>query len=114
MSQLTLDDAGPIGPIRNDLEEAYRAWLIHNPNIFPLFERFAREAYERGRKFSISLLTERIRWEARMTWEKDQGGFKINNNYRAYIARDLLARHPHYSEFLETRKVHDEEEDKAA
>jgi hypothetical protein len=38
-----------------------------------------------------------------MGWEKDQEGFKINNNYRAYIARDLLDSHPEYGEFLQVR-----------
>jgi hypothetical protein len=111
MNQLTLDDAGPIGPIRNDLEEAYRVWLTDNPGVFALYERFAEEAFSRGKKFSISLLTERIRWEAHMTWEKDKDGFKVNNNFRAYLSRDLLARHPEFARFLQTRSVR---EDKAA
>ncbi len=110
MTQLTLDQAGPTGPIRNDLEEAYRVWLVEHPQVFALYERFAREAYERGKKFSISLLTERIRWEAKMTWGKDEAGFRINNSYRAYLSRDLLARNPHFAPFLETRKIHEQED----
>jgi len=87
----------------NSLEHAYRTWSFSNPQVFELYERFAQEAFARGKKFSISLLTERIRWEIQMGWEKDQEGFKINNNYRAYIARDLLDSHPEYGEFLQVR-----------
>lgn len=110
MTQLPLDDVGTLGPVRNELEEAYRAWLIEHPQVFGLYERFAQEAFEKGKKFSISLLTERIRWEVRMTWGKDSAGFKINNNYRAYVARDLLAKHPEYAACLGTRSVRSDEE----
>ena len=31
--------------------------------------------------------------------------FKINNSYRAYVARQLIADHPHLGKLLETRIV---------
>jgi hypothetical protein len=37
-------------------------------------------------------------------------GFKINNNFRAYLARDLLAAMPELRGFLKIRAVAGEEE----
>ena len=81
----------------NKLEAKYRVWLKHNPDVFNLFLRFADEAYSKGKKFSVSLLTERVRWETKMTRDHDENGFKISNNHSAYIARDLLFLHPEYA-----------------
>lgn len=107
--QLTIEDAVGSRPIRNDLEEAYRVWLLANPGVFPLFERFALELAARGQRFSISLLTERIRWEAKMTLEADADQFKINNSYRAYLARDLVAKYPRLEPLMTLRCVKGDE-----
>lgn len=106
--QLSLDSAGANGPIRNEIEESYRVWLGENPEVFILYEQFAKQAAETRRKFSISLLTERIRWEAVMTWGPDRDGFKVNNNFLAYIARDLVALHPDLQGYLTMRTVREE------
>lgn len=90
------------------LERAYEAWRAANPEAFTLFLRYARQAQRRGRRFGIALLTERVRWEAQMTWSKDAQGFKLNNNYRAYIARDLIARLPGLARLIETRTTRGE------
>lgn len=93
------------GPTRNILEARYREWLHDNVKVYALYERFALEASERKKKFSIALLTERIRWEVLMGIQKDSEGYRINNNYRAYIARDLLYKYPQLQGLLETRRV---------
>ena len=87
----------------NPLERAAREWMEDHPEAMALFERLALQAAERGCRFGIGLLTERIRWEFAV--ERGVDGFKINNNHRAYIARELLRRHPRLRGFLETRKV---------
>ena len=99
--QLSLCEA----PARNGLEARYREWLHEHWPVFKLYERFALEACERRKQFSISLLTERIRWEVFMGIHKDADGYRINNNYRAYIARDLLQKYPQLYGLLETRRV---------
>lgn len=97
----------------NRWELAYRTWREKHPEVFALYARFAREALARGRKFSVSLLTERIRWESHMTWSPDQGGFKINNSFRAYLARDLIADMPELVGVLEIRATRGREETEA-
>jgi hypothetical protein len=72
------------------LSRLERAWLIFheaNPQVWGLYERFCWEAINAGKvKLSVSLITERIRWEVWIV-TKASDGFKINNNHRAYYAR---------------------------
>ena len=108
MTQPTLNGTTPddgFGSIQNVMDLTARTWLRENPQIFPLYERFAEEIVQRGRQFSISLLTERIRWEMHMNWKPDEDGFKISNNHRAYLARYLVAKHPEYAKFIRCRTV---------
>ncbi|MDO8357256.1 MAG: hypothetical protein Q7U76_12770 [Nitrospirota bacterium] len=91
--------------IRNELERAYRKWRDSNQKAYDLYVRFAKEALHCGKRFSISLLTERIRWEAKMTMGKDEEGYRINNNFRAYLARDLMEQCPELIGIIETRTI---------
>ena len=59
-----------------------------NPQVFSYYVKFADQALQAGRKnFSISLITERVRWYVNIETTGDD--FKINNNHRAYYARML-------------------------
>lgn len=100
-NQLSLTLNGP----RNALEERYRQWIGGHPEVLDLFCRFAREAVERGRRFGIKLLVERVRWELSMTWGPDNDGFKLNNTFTAYLARDVARRVPGVTALIEFRRV---------
>jgi hypothetical protein len=105
-TQLTIDDAAQArAPIRNDLERKYRIWKATHVQVFALFDKFALQILAHNRRFGIALLQERVRWEIHTTWAEDAEGYKINNNYRAYIARDLIAAHPGLAPLIETRKI---------
>jgi len=73
-----------------------------NPQIYALFRRFATQMLERNKRFGISQLTERVRWEIALAW---QGEYKINNNHRAYVARRLLAEMPGLEPLIKLRRV---------
>lgn len=92
-----------------DFDKTHRekalAWIDENPQAMALFERFALEMAARGRSFGIGFIAERVRWEAAVAWS---GDFKVNNNFRAYIARELIRRHPHLSDLIECRHTKDE------
>lgn len=98
-SQATLPFA-PQDPTLRDLAED---WIEANPEAMALFRRFADEMRCRGKRFGIGQLTERVRWECAVTTRGDT--FKINNNYRAYIARRLIEDDPRLEGLIETRKV---------
>lgn len=71
---------------------ATQRWIEDNPKAYALFRKYALELAKRRTKIGIGLIAERVRWEAVFEWGKDD--FKINNNYRAYIARRLVAENP--------------------
>jgi len=92
-------------PPRNKHEAAFNRWLDENPVVMNLFVAFAKERVRTGRRFGIGALTERVRWELALPSDSGSRGYKINNNLRAYIARELIRQVPEVSPFLETRAV---------
>lgn len=82
------------------------AWIEGSPYAMSLFESLALKAAGPNfdRKFGIGLLTERVRWEFSVERRDDE--FKVNNNHRAYIARELIRRHPRLAKCIVTRTVH--------
>lgn len=88
----------------NKHEAAAREWIDANPKAFALFERFALEAASKGQRFGISQLTERVRWECKVGITRTDK-FRINNNWRAYIGRELVRRHPQLQGLIEFRAV---------
>ena len=91
-----------------DTKEFHRAQFIDfhskNPHVVRLLARFADELTMAGHeKLSISLLTERVRWEGAVTTDSADG-FKINNNFRAHYARILPILYPRFAGKFSTRR----------
>jgi hypothetical protein len=63
----------------------------NNPNVYETLVRLAREWVQRtGRhKLGIASLFERTRWEIAIA--TSDADFKLNNNYRAFYARLIMA-----------------------
>lgn len=93
-------------PPKKDLRREAEKFIDEQPDAYALFERFALEMLAVGRKFGIGALTERVRWEITMTWDPDARGFKINNNHRAYIARQLIEDHPGLADLIQVRRTY--------
>ena len=92
-------------PPKKNLRHEAEAFIYTHPKVFALYERYSLAAASRRETHSISLLTEKVRHEIDQTWEPDRRGFKLNNNHRPYIARALIAKHPHLAEFLRCRQT---------
>lgn len=90
---------------RNDLEKKYRAWKAEHRAVYDLFLRFARERMDRGRRFGVKALAERVRWEVATAWAEDADGFKVNNSHIAYLARDLLVDEPALETLIQMRRI---------
>ncbi len=98
----------PNRPMLNRMDVRYREWVSSRPQVFALFEKYALEALRASRRFGIALLCERVRWEALMTWELDEteyGMFKITNQHRTYLARDLVCKHPDLEPLIRMKTV---------
>ncbi|MFM2472394.1 hypothetical protein [Burkholderia cenocepacia] len=87
------------------LKAAFDKFDRENPHIYRLFRRYALRAIKRGkRQLSISLITERIRWEVSVETTGDR--FKLNNNHRAFYARKFNAEFPQFGDVFAVRRQH--------
>ena len=89
-------------PKKNLRREAER-FIAEHPEVYALFKQFAMQLLATRRRFGISLLTERVRWEVFTTWATDDRGLKINNNHRPYIARKLIEDEPRLADLIQCR-----------
>ena len=70
-------------------------WEFHgdNPHVYEELRKLARGLRKRGHtRLGIGMLFEVLRWRHLMRTTSDADGFKLNNNYRSYYARLLMAR----------------------
>lgn len=83
------------------LRDRAHRWMRENPEAMRHFAAFAEQLRSRGRRFGIGFLTERVRWE--MTVRGAGEDFKVNNSYRAYVARELIANDPRLAGHIKCR-----------
>lgn len=86
-------------------ESSYRKWVVANARVYTLALKIGREAAARGKRLSSGTIVELIRWNAPREWEKDDQGFKINQNFGAYIIRDLIRDIPALKSLVELREL---------
>lgn len=87
-------------------EEMRRQWLAFreaNPLVYNELRTISLALVRRGRRrWGIGGLFEVLRWQRAMT--TSDVDFKLNNNYRAFYARDLMHREPELVDFFELRE----------
>lgn len=78
-------------PFGLTIAEQFEKFHEDNPEVYATLVRLAREWIRKtGRRhLGIGQLTERARWEIAMATSDPD--YKINNNYRAYYARLMMA-----------------------
>jgi hypothetical protein len=83
--QLSLSYAATVGQRFDEFHAA-------NPNVYDTLVRLAREWIDTTgrRKLAIATLFERARWEIALA--TNDPDYKINNNYKPYYARLIMAR----------------------
>ena len=91
-----------------DHSAAAAIWIATHPDAMALFESLALRRAQRGQRFGMKQLAEVVRWEMAVRLQKGDM-FKINNSHVAHLGRELIARHPRLSEFIETRRTSGEE-----
>jgi hypothetical protein len=87
--------------------ELYRAFLTFyraNPTVYTELVALARQAKAAGHeRYSIAALFELVRWH-RTVEVRSSDGFKLNNNHRAFYAREIMEREPDLAGFFATRE----------
>lgn len=85
------------------LVKQYRNWLQASPQAFVMFERMANEIRGSGfNRYSAKTIVEAIRWHSDL--ERTEA-FKINNNYVALLAIDLISKDASFEGFFEMRRT---------
>jgi hypothetical protein len=83
------------------LQERFEAFHAENPHVYTALRRRALAVKERGVKhYGIAALFEVLRFSALMTTGEE---WKLNNSYRAFFARKLMAEVPELEGFFEIR-----------
>lgn len=97
---------GHVGPSPEaTIREAFLRFHAENPHVYAELVKLAIRAHSRGvRKIGIGMLFEVLRWGHLMHTGGDD--FKLNNNYRSYYARLILAHHPELDGIFELRRLH--------
>jgi hypothetical protein len=72
-------------------ETAFDRFHAENPRVYEVLVRLAREWVNRfgGHKLGIATLYETARWEISLATNAPD--FRLNNNFRAYYARLIMA-----------------------
>lgn len=87
------------------LDEKFELYHKQNPQIFELFQKFARRAKQAGfKRFGAKAIMERVRWEVYIEDPSDEQ-FKINNNYTSRYVRLLEKTNPEFKGFFEKRTL---------
>lgn len=82
------------------LADKAREWVRLNPLAWKDMEYQAADYVRRGKRFSIAKLAEDARAARRLKGVDD---FALNNDLRAPMARMLIAAHPDWAPYIETR-----------
>jgi hypothetical protein len=89
--------------VKANYRDQAETFIKENPAIWSAFVRFAQEAAACGGVIGAKFIAERVRWEMRVV--KRAPGFKINNNHVAFLARELVRRHPELAELIRFRRA---------
>lgn len=90
-----------IGP--RDEERRWAQWLADNQVLWRAFVRFTFDAISAGKEhYSADAVLHRVRWESAIV-ERGGDGWKCNNNWTAYLAREFHRAYPEHAGFFRTR-----------
>jgi hypothetical protein len=82
----------------------YEAFKEQNPWVLPKLTRMCFELKDRGFwHYGIAALVEVLRYEYALT-NDPSSEFKFNNNYKAFMAREIMQNNVLLDGFFETRK----------
>jgi hypothetical protein len=93
-------------PEHGSIEEQFRRFHAENPHVYRELVRLARQARAAGaERLGMKQLFEVLRWEHQVR-TSDWTGFRLNNNYTSYYARQIMDQEPDLRGVFETRQLH--------
>jgi hypothetical protein len=111
MTQPDLWDDGPAAwrevPAAGTVRERTERLLELNPWLLPALVKITRDLVSRGhRRVGIGMVVEVVRWTYQRGTTDPNSRFKVDNRYRAHLARIIGEREPDLAGVFETRKLH--------
>ncbi len=89
---------------QDPIHREFNDFHAQHPEIYVQLVRLARSWKANGsQKLGIATLFEVLRWNSHMNPAKD-GGYKLNNNYRALYARLIMNKEPDLAGLFELRE----------
>lgn len=90
---------------RAGIEQAFEDFHAAHPEVYDELVALAREMRSRGyERFGIATIYEVARWRSMLRLGAE-GSFKLNNNWRAYYARLIMASEPDLAGVFATREL---------
>ena len=88
----------------NSLEDSFLRFHAENPHIYTTLKRLAFKwvRVRPGEHVGIGMLWEVMRWKLNISTQGEP--LKLNNNYRAFYARKLMAENPRLRGLFEIRR----------
>lgn len=86
------------------IEQEFKQFHKEHPEVYYQLVQLARKWQANGSaKLGIATLFEVLRWNSHLNANKD-GGYKLNNNYRALYARLIMENEPDLNGLFEVRE----------
>lgn len=86
------------------IELDFKEFHANHPEVYEQLIKLARTWKANGTaKLGIATLFEVLRWNSHLNANKD-GGYKLNNNYRALYARLIMEQEPDLANLFEIRE----------
>ena len=99
---------------RNEREAKFMAFHKQNPIVYQLWDRFTKQAIERGyERIGSQMIMERIRWEtsvAIIDARPDGEAVKLNDHHKPYYARLWMKNNPAHKGIVSTKRVEGDNE----
>lgn len=105
LDTLTLFDVANL-PHDATPRERFESFHAANPQVYDAIERMTSMMAVRGRKrIGMKMLFEVLRWNYYMTTTDPESEYRLNNNYTAYYAREIIKRHPEWASMFALREI---------
>lgn len=90
---------------RSTITERFDAFDAANPQVMLRLATMARALKERGiRRYGIQALFEVLRYQSALRTSDPNSAFKLNNDYAAPYAREIMRRFPDLDGFFSVRR----------
>lgn len=91
-------------PFALSIQERFEQYHAEHPEVFAILVKLCYQLRASGHThYGIKGIWERARWHFHV--ERGMAEYKLNNNFTSRYVRLIVAEHPDFAEFFETREL---------